>query len=127
MKNKLKKAVAMLLSAGMILSNGVVCKAAEYEPLNLYCDSTEEMIYAKYTHTAPVSFLRIKMDYREKHTTTGDIYTNTHQGTASGGCTMVSTTKRYADAGYKYTNVELFLYIDSQTVVNGLNVPVRSV
>ncbi|MBR4026314.1 MAG: hypothetical protein IKJ01_01980 [Lachnospiraceae bacterium] len=98
----------------MILSNGVICKAATE---SYYAEANKNRIHANYTHTEQVSIIQIKLHFYEVHTQNGQKYNDICYGTSTGGCTYASAT-RYADTGYVYTGMYVWVLVNGHEQIS---------
>lgn len=106
---KLKRKLVVMLM-GILLAFGTVSvQAASY---GITADVDRDYFIATYDYGKAGYLLKIEVEFTEKHSQTGQEYSNSCFNTSTGVYTSVSTS-RTADIGYDYE------YIDVRGFVNG--------
>lgn len=102
---KLKKKLLSLVGVGAMIC--MMSNTALAASGGLTANITSNYVSARYEYSVMGNVITAKIDYTEKHTTTGHVNSSSCQSTLAGGYTVVSVG-RYADEGYKYTTMTAY-------------------
>lgn len=109
MKFSLKKLAALGVSVIMAMSMSMSAFASTVGHTLIV---EKKWVEATFNYTVPGNVLAVKINYEEKHRTTGQEYENSVQDVKSGAYTSVSTYK-IADEGYDFTEALSIAYLNS--------------
>ncbi|MDE6208591.1 MAG: hypothetical protein K2M73_02825 [Lachnospiraceae bacterium] len=105
---KVKKKLLSLIGVAVMVC--MMSNAALASSAGLTANITPDYISARYEYSQMGNVLIVKIDFTEKHTTTGQVHSSSCQSSLAGGYTSVSVG-RNADAGYKYTTMTAYGYV----------------
>lgn len=106
---KQRSRLLAMLCAAILLVGTVPAYAAGYifDP-----DITTSKIYLKFGYGNGGNTITAKLNYTEKHSQTGQVYSSTCSNTVTGIYTE-SVTGKNADSGYKFTKMDAYGLLNS--------------
>lgn len=115
---KQKRRLAAMLFAVLFAFSTVSVQAASY---GITADIEKTYFEASYNYGKAGYLLKIEVNFTEKHSQTGQVYTDWCYDIKTGGYTTVSVA-RYADVGYNYEYINVYGYVNGVQQADLLNI-----
>ena len=115
---KVKRRVVAMLFVILLALGTVSVQAASY---GITADVDEEYFEATYEYGKAGYLLKIEVDFTEKHSQTGQVFSSSCSNIATGGYTRVNIS-RAADAGYKYQYMDIYGFTNGTKLAELLDV-----
>ena len=106
---KQRSRLLAMLCAVIFLFGTVTIYATSY---GITAEITTSKIKASYEYGTGGNNVMVKLDFEEKHSQTGQVYSSSCSNTVVGIYTK-ATQSRNADTGYQYTTMDVFGYVNS--------------
>lgn len=103
-----KKLLGMITVLGLMCCLTVPCVA---EQAGLSATVKNTIYNGQFYYGNGGNVLRINSMFYEKHSTTGQVYSNSREETVAPGYTSVAVTRK-SDLGYNYTTVNFWGYVN---------------